>query len=246
MESQKFINIFYRHVHIKYDGRSRDPHKQRPDWFSHEKCFENLIKTLDHSPLQNQVALTIIYDGTLEDYNNDFLSSYCQVPRTYPVQVKIIEAGSNIISWRVALGQAIQADIADSSIIYFLENDYIHTSKWLEKTVEIASSNISFDYLSLYDHKDKYMYAMYEDLKSSLFVSHSHHWRTAPSTCGTFMVRRKTLIEDLALWHAEIQDHHVFTELIQNKKRILLTPLPGLSTHCMAGYLSPAIDWEKQ
>ena len=246
MESQKLVNIFYRHVHIKHDARSRDPYKQRPEWFSHEKCFENLIRSLGNSPFQNNVTLTIIYDGTVEDYNNDFISTYCKIPQMYPIHVKIVEAGSNINSWRIALNQAVQAKITDSQFIYFLENDYLHTAHWLEKTIELVHSRIEFDYLSLYDHNDKYIYPMYENLKSSLFVTQSHHWRTTPSSCGTFLVRRKTLIEDLALWHSETQDHHAFTELVENKKRILLTPLPGLSTHCMAGYLSPTIHWNEQ
>jgi len=246
MESQSLINIFYRHVHIKHDGRSRDPHKQRPVWFSHEKCFENLIKTIDNSPLKHHITLTIIYDGSIEEYNNDFISEYCKIPRIYPVQVKIVEAGSNVKSWRVALEQAILAPIEENSFLYFLENDYLHTMGWIEKTIELIGSNSKFDYLSLYDHKDKYIYPMYSELKSQLFVTTSHHWRTTPSTCGTFLVRRKTLIEDFEIWYSEIQDHFAFTELIETRKRILLSPLPGLSTHCMAGYLSPVINWEDQ
>ncbi len=245
MEYQNLINIFYRHVHIKHDARSRDPNKQRPQWFSHEKCFENLIKTIDSSTYKNLINLTIIYDGTIDEYNNDFISHYCKVPRIYPIQVKIVAAGSNMKSWRVALEQAIQAPIDDNSFLYFLENDYLHTFDWIEKFTELANSNHIFDYLSLYDHKDKYFFPMYDDLKSRLIITENHHWRTTPSTCGTFLVKKRTLIEDIDIWYSEIQDHYAFTELIENRKRILLSPLPGLSTHCMAGYLSPTVKWEE-
>jgi len=85
---------------------------------------------------------------------------------------------------------------------------------------------------------------MYEGLNSKLFVTKTHHWRTAPNTCGTFLLRRKTLIEDLYIWWLEIQDYYLFQTLCINKGRILLTPIPGLATHCMEGYLSPTIDWE--
>jgi hypothetical protein len=40
-------------------------------------------------------------------------------------------------------------------------------------------------------------------------------------------------------------DHHKFIFLNQTKNRFVYTPIPGLSTHCMEGLLSPCIDWEK-
>ena len=33
--------------------------------------------------------------------------------------------------------------------------------------------------------------------------------------------------------------------LNEAKERVILSPLPGLSTHCMDGLMSPTIDWEK-
>jgi hypothetical protein len=39
-------------------------------------------------------------------------------------------------------------------------------------------------------------------------------------------------------------DHQMFAEL-ENKGRILLSPIPGLATHCMTNLLSPSIDWER-
>ncbi len=169
--------------------------------------------------------------------------SYCAKQREYPVSIKIVAAGSNAMSWQVALDQARTAPIADTDLIYFIENDYLHLPGWLEKVFELYVSGIRFDYLSLYDHKDKYFLPMYGELTSRLIVTATQHWRTAPSTCGTFMLRRSTLLEDVGLWAMEVQDHYLFTELCQNRGRVLLTPVPGLATHCMEGYLSPTIDW---
>jgi hypothetical protein len=36
----------------------------------------------------------------------------------------------------------------------------------------------------------------------------------------------------------------LFPKLQDERGRVLLTPVPGLATHCMAGYLSPAVDWQ--
>lgn len=146
-------------------------------------------------------------------------------------------------SWHVALMLAKNAPMDAGDLIYFLENDYLHCPNWLEKISELLNSPVHFDYVSLYDHMDKYIYAMYSDLRSRIFVTQNHHWRTAPSTCGTFLVRKKIFDEDIELWAREVQDHYQFEELSANKGRTLLTPIPGLATHCMEGYLSPTIDW---
>jgi hypothetical protein len=231
-------------VHSKHNPRSRDPGKTRPEWFSHEKCYLNLLKTLDESPFAQHVTLTVIYDGMQNDFQDDFMSRHLATPRIYPIVVMMVEAGSNMKSWHAALQQASSAPADDQDLIYFLENDYLHLPRWIDNVFQLYSSGIAFDYISLYDHKDKYFLSMYASLTSKLFITESRHWRTTPSTCGTFILRRKTLLDDMHLWAMEIQDHLVFTELCENRGRVLLTPVPGLATHCMDGYLSPTINWE--
>jgi hypothetical protein len=39
-------------------------------------------------------------------------------------------------------------------------------------------------------------------------------------------------------------DHAKFIELSQ-RKRILISALPGYSTHCQKEFLAPCINWEK-
>lgn len=39
-------------------------------------------------------------------------------------------------------------------------------------------------------------------------------------------------------------DHDRFIEL-GKKGRVVITPMPGWSTHCETNYLSPCIDWEQ-
>jgi hypothetical protein len=240
------LHIFYRHVHMTQNATSRDRgKKQRPEWFSHEKCFCNLLETLEHSPLSSNVSLTVIYDGNEADFHTDFIYRRCATQTKFKTTVIVDKAGSNMKSWLVALDQVKKTPMANSDIIYFLENDYLHLDGWLEKVAELYASPIKFDYVSLYDHKDKYFSDMYSELTSKIFVTPTHHWRTTPSTCGTFMLSRKVFLEDVELWAREVGDHHQFTELCQTRGRVLLTPIHGLSTHCMEKYLSPTINWSK-
>lgn len=243
------IHIIYRHVHMKYNERSRDPNKSRPLWFSYEKCFESLLNSIEKSALVDRITLTIVYDGSQAEFESDCIYKYCSPSKKFPFFVKIVEAGSNVKSWHEAIAIAKIQEFADSDLIYFMENDYLHSIDWVEKITELCDSQIPFDYVSLYDHTDMYNFInqsvlpVHGRLKSKIYVTKTHHWRVSPSTCGTFIVRKKVFFEDFEAWTGDLADHYVFTFLSKIKNRVLITPIPGLATHCMDGQLSPTINW---
>ncbi len=240
----KTLHIYYRHVHIKADRTSRDPGKRRPAWFSHEGCFVNLLHTIRADKLSDRVQITIVYDGTPDDFIDDFSSQYC-VGQTPEISLQFIKAGSDINSFLITLYMARTATMPQDDLIYILENDYLHQHEWVSKVFELKNSGIVFDYLSLYDHRDKYDFPMYQSLTASLFYSPSHHWRTAPSTCASFLIRKQTLDADYAILTSGMTDYYFFSKLVGENQRVLLTPIPGLATHCMEGYLSPVVAWDK-
>ena len=246
------MQVFFRHVHIKHNGRSRDPGKLRPRWFSHEQCFENLVSTLERSPLAKQVSLTIIYDGTQAEFDSDFIAPYTKRALPFELTVKLVQAGSNIKSWLELLDVVASDRVADDDVVFFVENDYLHVEGWLEKVADLYRSETQFDYVTLYDHTDFYdledkpSFPAYRGIRSRLFVTRSHHWREAPSTCGTFLVQKRVFMQDLEVWSSRLSDFYVFTYLRLLKRRVLLSPVPSLSTHCMAGYLAPLVDWDER
>jgi hypothetical protein len=70
-----------------------------------------------------------------------------------------------------------------------------------------------------------------------------------PSTTNTFAVKFSTLMKDFSVHHKystgvePSADHQKFIELAQ-KGRVLISSIPGYSTHCQADLLSPCIDWK--
>jgi hypothetical protein len=86
---------------------------------------------------------------------------------------------------------------------------------------------------------------MYDDLVSKIFTSSTHHWKTTPSTCGSFVISKQIFEEDYNEHTTISGDHNKFLYLTSNKNRFILTPLPGLSTHCMEGLMSPTINWKQ-
>ena len=224
------IHILYRHYNV--EGRDA---KGRPQWFDYEKCFVNLLTTIKD---RTDVKLHVIMDGTA---NRNFISKYRSEYTLHE-----INGGSDVSSFRQTYQIAKKLTTAPDDLYYFLENDYLHIDGWVDKVKELFNTYSNLNYVSLYDHNDKYFLPMYENLASKVFTTKTHHWRTTPSTCGTYIVNKKIFLEDFDVPFQMEGDHNKFIWLAQNKGRFVVTPLPGLSTHCMEGLLSPTINWEEQ
>ena len=223
---------------------SRDPGKSRPTWFSHESCFTNLLKTIREDPQGSRVHLTVVFDGSIDEFEDDFMGKiYSQDKSCF--DVILISGGSDIKSFITTLGLAKSSNFDKDDLVYFLENDYLHQHGWVSKVMDVYDNHSNVDYVSLYDHKDKYIYAMYSELKSKIIITATHHWRTAPSTCASFITSQVKLNVDFDVLSSGLTDYYFFTKLIVERGRILVSPIPGLSTHSMTDYLSPTIDWNE-
>lgn len=241
----KKLHIFYRHVHSS-DKKNK---KSRPDWFSFESCFLNLIDSLERDKSNLKFDLTVMFDGDDHSYQIDFMSDFMKnFDKKLDINLVIFKGGGTVQSFEKTLEYIVSLNYGEKEWIYLLENDYLHNLDWIKKLDDLFASGVPFDYVSLYDHQDKYEFTprfhrSHQGLKSTLYVAKTHHWRTAPSTCGSFILSAKTLKEDLNIIRDGGMDHQFFDLLIRDKGRTLLTPVPGLSTHVMLDLMSPTIDW---
>jgi len=240
------LTIYYRHT-----PASRSFGKSRPAWFNHEICFANLLQSILKYGDKGTIRLEVLFDGTPEDLQNDFLSTYfsCenenheQISKT--AKVRMIKGGNQIAAWRACMAEASK-DLESSdgnTMLYFLENDYLHAANWIEEFLSLRASGIPFDYISFYDHGDKYS-PLYRKLRSKIVFSGTHHWRTVPSTCWTFLMSERTFRRDYLYFKYVERDRRNFPFLTKLLGRTLLTPMPGLSTHSAEGLLSPGVDWK--
>ena len=227
------IQVFLRQCF--YSPNTVLANRQRPEWFDKVKIFENLKRTINPELAQ----LNILYDEHFGNISETFLSS--------EKDVQIINCGNEATSFLRTLEIVESSGFDDDTIIYFLEDDYLHRENWCEVLIEAFT--LPIHYVSLYDHLDKYM--DYPDLTSKIFHTNSVHWRTVPSTCNTYAAKMGQLREDMHI-HKHYSaaspdgismDHSKFVHL-GNVGRTLVTPLPGYSTHCNQ-FQSPVINWEK-
>lgn len=227
------------HVFVRHTSHSHG--KFRPDWFSYEECFKNLLSIIDENS-----KLTVFFDG---DFTDHFVNNY-------NVNIVHINEGTETKSFTEMINQVQLLDIPDDEIVYFVEDDYIHKQGSLNILREVFEST-NVDYASLYDHPDKYIPGYYQHFAQGfqvqVFPTKSVHWRTTPSTTNTFAMKFSTLKRDYQT-HLKFsnfekvgpisQDHRKFCEL-WNSGKSLVTPIPGYSTHIENNMLSPCIDWIK-
>jgi hypothetical protein len=235
------IHIYYRHYnntnskHITLSGR--------PVWFSYEKCFQNFLSTIKDI---EKVSFTVIMDGSV---SCDWLNNYQHIFENDSYNLIEIEAGSDALSagfmYRYIKEWFEDGKIGDSDLIYLVENDYLHVENWVDDVIDLYNTYHNIQYISLYDHNDKYFPQYVDDMISRVYATNTHHWRTIPSTCGTYIAKADLLLEDIQDHINVVGDHNKWIYLSQTKQRFILTPIPGLSTHCMEGLMSPTIDWEE-
>jgi len=110
----------------------------------------------------------------------------------------------NSASFRYMVEKIISS-LSDDESVYLLEDDYIH----LPGAALLLSEGLSLaDYITLYDHPDKYRLALdggnpfnFTRLHpATVFVTAHSHWATVNSTTMTFATRVKTLREDYPVW----------------------------------------------
>jgi len=83
--------------------------------------------------------------------------------------------------------------------VYFAEDDYFYLPDALEKMVTFMRANPDADFVTPYDHPDSYY-------TSSRFERHlvrpfgDRYWRTASSTCLTFLTSREKLIRTQSMF----------------------------------------------
>ena len=233
--SAESIEVFVRHCHFSEVSQN----KNRFSWFSREKCHENLLKTID----QEGVNITYFLDTHVPSDAPHFVKKQNKY--------KVIETdqGTESGAFLALINYITSLSLDPETIIYIVEDEYLHRPGWVKVLIE-GFSLPEASYVSLYDHKDKYFFPMYRDLHSKLFQTKTCHWRTTPSTTNTFATRFKTLVSDLdtqrtySLNCSVTADHEKFCAL-SKKGRVLISPIPGWSTHLEPEYASPCIDWEK-
>lgn len=142
-------------------------------------------------------------------------------------------------------------NFSGSDTLYLVEDDYMHIG---DCDILIDEGLQYSDYVTLYDHPDKYIQCKYPNPEitdigenTTLFRTDNSHWKYTNSTTGTFACKQKTLKEDYDVWLKSCMDcpngwldYLAFKQLRSTKNRKVASSIPGRSSHmCSNEMLSP-------
>jgi len=215
--------------------------KVKPDYITNEICLRNFVDVF----LPNDFI--IIADNISEDTKKMILE---YIPEDC---IQYVKVGHGAGTFNLALDLALTYD--DNEIVYFIENDYLHTldaKKILKEGFDIGAS-----FVSLYDHPDKYLapdrggnpYCDGGAEDTRVYLTSNSHWKITNSTTMTFAAKVKTLKETEKTLReftngTHPHDFQMFLKLREDNQ-LLITPIPGRSTHGETAWLSPLIKWNK-
>lgn len=218
---------------------SASAHKARPPNFSRKRCVENLLS----SCLSDSLRFTFVLDTHFPAETPHFFTQQSRYP------VVTIDEGTEAGSFLRLLEYVESRSFSADTILYFVEDDYLHKQGWDQVLLEAFTLPFA-DYVTLYDHRDKYEDSSYEKLTAKLACTASCHWRVTPSTTNTYAMRMGTLARHMPL-HRQFStdrkisaDHEKFCAL-SAQGSLLVSSIPGWSTHMEPAFLSPCVDWEK-
>lgn len=213
--------------------------KVKPDYINNEDCLRNATRTLGSE------YFTVIADN-ISAKTYDMICKYVK-----PTQINKVSIGNGAGTFNLALDKALEE--TDSQIVYFLENDYLHRKG--SKEILMEGFNLGASFVSLYDHPDKYMepksggnpYCKGGAEDTRVYLTESCHWKITNSTTMTFASKVSTLkrTEPILRKHTSgthPNDFHMFLELRQNNE-LLITSIPGYSTHGESAWLTPLTHW---
>ena len=216
--------------------------KVKPKYINNRNCLWNTVNMFQGVDFKDW---TIIADNISEE-TDVMIQDY--MPRE---RIDYVSVGHGAGTFNLALDKALTFD--DNEIVYFIENDYLHLPG-SKRIIEEGLDEIGADFVSLYDHPDKYIdganpYVQGGGEMTRVMLSKSSHWKVTNSTTMTFASKVKTLRKTENILREYTQgsyprDFDMFVHLY-NSAHYLVTPIPGYSTHGETAWLTPLIDWSK-
>lgn len=237
--------------------------KIKPTFAEKENCLKNFVREFGSEDL------IVICDNVTKE-THDMVQKYCN----QTVVSRNGNTGTFLQSCRIAK-ELIESENYDKedTVVYLVEDDYIHRPGSKKILLE-AFEDLNADYVTLYDHPDKYQNTKDErhtwghgkiDIdedgvrkpgviygtgeETTVFVSSSTHWKYTGSTTMTWATRATNILED----YNDMVELHTGKALpmggttfkmLKEKGKRLISPIPAMSAHAEERWLPYFVNWE--
>jgi hypothetical protein len=150
------------------------------------RLSEICLKSFKESLADLRAKVWVLLDNCPPQYTRLFQK---YVPAEDLVLVHLNDAGN-----RATFARQVEILLSqeDAEIVYFAEDDYLYLPGQFPSMIKFIQANHDVHFISPYDHLDCYNLDLHRGPKS-LRIFDDRHWRTAASTCLTFLTNRQTL-----------------------------------------------------
>jgi hypothetical protein len=176
----KDIAIAYR----IYPGVTKVPALHATDKFELSRfCLRSFRQALGNLSFK----IWAILDGCPPEYADLFRSVF----REEELEIIEVPALGNLKTFSRQID--LLARQTESELVYFAEDDYFYFPNALVEMVEFAKHNDEVDFVTPYDHPDSYFTSSSRE-RHIVKPFGRRHWKTATSTCLTFLAKRSSLL----------------------------------------------------
>jgi hypothetical protein len=111
-----------------------------------------------------------------------------------------------------------------SNFIYFAEDDYFYLSDKFKDMLNLIKSEKDIDFITPYDHLDYYTLPLHNN-KPKVIINNELHWRTAATTCLTFLTTKDNLKKTYKIFKTFKHRNYDASIWLSLTKRKLFNPL---------------------
>jgi hypothetical protein len=154
-------------------------------------CLQSFRQAL--GPLR--VKIWALLDGCPPEYKRLFRHYFSEEE----LQIVPLNGVGNHATFTMQL--ELLAQQRDADLVYFAEDDYLYFPDALVKMVNFTRHHSDVDFVTPYDHPDTYNESSRHE-RHQIRPFEGQYWRTATSTCLTFLARRDALIRTANLFRS--------------------------------------------
>ncbi len=147
---------------------------------------ELCLRSFRRATLGLRVKLWAVMDSCPPEYEQMF-RRYFDGPDFVPVHMQ--KAGNH---QTFAMQIAILLEQDASQMVFLAEDDYLFVSSDFGLMIDFLSSGDGIDFISPFDHTDDYTLKLH-NFPKRVRIFKGLHWRTAASTCLTFLTTKEQL-----------------------------------------------------
>ncbi len=211
------------------------------------------FKIIDHNSKKENLEKI---DRLFKSYNTNYELINLDVAKFQKNIKKINQKNqpvtANQISNMANIHQSLLESNKSEDLIYFVEDDYIHTKNSLNEMIlayERISSQIKKE-LVMCPADYPYLYA--KAGSTQIFLGEKHHWRKIEESLCTFLTSKKIIEKHWASLRSMCElEHYPFEKPLHQiyEEEMCISPIPSLAFHCtnvnsIFG-LSPNINWKE-